>query len=789
MLSSLLLQLCDQSDSYSTVLSNFYTTHRRGTQGPTDNALAQCLKDIIKLPGQAPVYIILDALDECPNTSAMPTPREKVLKLVEDLVSSNLPNLHMCVTSRPEPDIKFVLDPLGFRSVSIHGESGQRQDIDNYIKSFVHTDPNMQNWKAEDKQLVIDVLTKKADGMYVICTTTLHHTSSYLQSRFRWAYCQLVYLSRCLPGRIRHALEELPESLDETYDRTLQDIDELNWEFAHRLFQCVSVASRPLRVEELTDFLAFDFEEGPIPEFLDEWRPDDPVDAVLSTCRSLLAVVDVDGSRIIQFSHFSVKEFLTSTRLAKSRDAATRRFYVSMTPAHTLVAQACLGILLHLDNDVTSGGLENYPLTEYAALHWLGHARLEDVSENIQDGVKRLFDPNTRHLDVWLWICDLKTTFWRRPERSEKPSKPRGTPLHYAAVSGLHGIVKFLVEEHGQVVDAQGFYRNETPLSSASRSGHLEVVRVLLQYGADTGSNDERKSTPLHRASEGGHLAVARVLIKHGAKAGTQDVDKSTPLHGASQGGHLDVCQVLLDEGADARAQDGDNSTPLHWASQGGHLDIVRVLLENGADAWAEDVVRSTPLHAASQGGHLDVVRALLDHGANSYAQDEDKWTPLHRASENGHLSVVRVLLEHGADARAQDEDRWTPLHRASMRGHLSVARVLLEHGADAGARTKQKWTPLHWASQCGHLSVARVLLEHGADASAKTKHKWTPLHWAAERGHLDIARVLLEYGADASAQNDKNWTPFQEASENGHRGIMQLLLEHGAVELGFNHY
>jgi hypothetical protein len=178
LLSSLLLQLCDQSDSYSTVLSNFYTTHRRGTQAPTDSALAQCLKDIIKLPGQAPVYIILDALDECPNTSAMPTPREKVLKLVEDLVSSNLPNLHMCVTSRPEPDIKFVLDPLGFHPVSIHGESGQRQDIDNYIKSFVHTDPNMQNWKAEDKQLVMDVLAKKADGMYAICTITLHHSSS-----------------------------------------------------------------------------------------------------------------------------------------------------------------------------------------------------------------------------------------------------------------------------------------------------------------------------------------------------------------------------------------------------------------------------------------------------------------------------------------------------------------------------------------------------------------------------------------------------------------------------------
>jgi hypothetical protein len=165
LLSSLLLQLCDQSDSYCTILSNFYSTHRRGTQGPTDDALTQCLKDMLKLPGQAPVYIVLDALDECSSTSAMPSPREKVLTLVEDLVRSSLPNLHICVTSRPESDITVVLDPLYFHSVSIHSESGQRKDIDNYINSFVHTDPRMQHWKAEDKQLVIDVLTKKADGM------------------------------------------------------------------------------------------------------------------------------------------------------------------------------------------------------------------------------------------------------------------------------------------------------------------------------------------------------------------------------------------------------------------------------------------------------------------------------------------------------------------------------------------------------------------------------------------------------------------------------------------------
>ena len=201
----------------------------------------------------------------------------------------------------------------------------------------------------------------------------------------------------------------------------------------------------------------------------------------------------------------------------------------------------------------------------------MSHAQFEAVSANVEDGIKRLFDPSTRHLTVWLWVYDLKTTIWRRLERSERPSTPRGTPLHYSAVAGLRDIVRYLVEKHGQVVDAPGFTNNETPLSSASRSGHLEVVPVLFQYGADATAQDSRKSTPLH-------LNVARVLIEHSAKAGVQDVDKSTPLHASSQGGHLAVSEVLLVAGADAKAQDGDSSTPLHWESQGRRSDIVRVL-------------------------------------------------------------------------------------------------------------------------------------------------------------------------------------------------------------------
>jgi hypothetical protein len=165
LLSSLLFQLCNQSDAYHDVLSTFHSTHSRSKQGPSDDELARCLKELLELPQQAPVYLIVDALDECRNTSTQSSSRSKILTLVEDLVNSRLPNLRICVTSRPEDDIKIALQPLAFHSVSIHDEIGQLEDIESYIKSVANTSRKMRRWRPEDKQLVIDTLTSRSDGM------------------------------------------------------------------------------------------------------------------------------------------------------------------------------------------------------------------------------------------------------------------------------------------------------------------------------------------------------------------------------------------------------------------------------------------------------------------------------------------------------------------------------------------------------------------------------------------------------------------------------------------------
>jgi hypothetical protein len=165
LLSSVLVQLCHQSDSYCAILSKLFSEHGNGSQRPSDRALVCCFNDMVNLPQQAPIFLIVDALNECPNTYGLPSPREEVLRLIRDLVDSQLPNLRICVTSRPEVDIRQVLLPLTFRSISLHDEPGQMEDIENFIKSIINTDITMRRWRLDHKQTVIDVLTKRADGM------------------------------------------------------------------------------------------------------------------------------------------------------------------------------------------------------------------------------------------------------------------------------------------------------------------------------------------------------------------------------------------------------------------------------------------------------------------------------------------------------------------------------------------------------------------------------------------------------------------------------------------------
>ncbi|KAH9003818.1 ankyrin repeat-containing domain protein [Lactarius hatsudake] len=798
------------------------------------------LKDI----APQPVYIIVDALDECPGMSGMPAPRETVLDLVEDLTHLQLPFLHLCITSRPEADI--------------------REDILDYVKAVVSSDRKMRKWRDEEKKLVVEELSNKVDGM------------------FRWAFCQLEVLRHCLPASIRSTLDQLPDTLDETYARVLSQIPQASQAHAHRLLQCLMVAVRPLRVEELAEVLAFEFDaaQGAIPRYRAGWQLNDQEHAVLSTCSSLIAIVDNYGSRVVQFSHFSVKEFLTSDRL-KSSSGDLSRYRIDPISAHTIVAKACLGLFLHLDGHIDRQSVKGFPLAEYASHNWATHSRFEDVASYVEDGIKSLFDRNKPHFATWQQICQIVNGPYQ--------ALPSITSLHLSSLCGFSNLVEDFAMEHPDHVNAIDIDSRRDqdmfPLLAALFEKHImaadvlvkhganvniwgmgertirdadiwrirhfqgvpslvfrnvDTMQFLLDHGADVNHRRYDLRTPLHLAVSHEGLEGARVLLERGADVNSQDDEGKTPLFLIPRTGALGLAQLLLTYGADVNRRDEDNNTPLHLAMSEHNYELAWILLEHGADPSVENDERKTPLELlfesyvehvhteasdkvdndsdndsddndiddndndceANGGSRIDIInitRCSLERHVTRRADMNTRpmnrnpnWTPLQVAAFTGRLAIARVLLDYGANPDVEDEDGSTLLHLVCERDQLSeghrsqendvgIVRLLLKFGVDANVRTKDKTTPLHLVAQNGGPKIARVLIDHGANVDAKNDEGETPLYLASgSRYH--VAHLLLKRGAEVNARTKNKATPLHSAATDRYGPeIVQMLLGHGA--------
>jgi hypothetical protein len=401
------------------------------------------------------------------------------------------------------------------------------------------------------------------------------------------------------------------------------------------------VATRPLRVAELAEVLAVDFEDAEgIPRLNSDWRWEDQEQALLIACSSLIATVepnDVEPSdrvsevetddgnsrveagdlRIVQFSHFSVKEFLTSPRLATASGEVSN-YHIELEPAHTILAQACLGVLLQIQDNVDRRTRKGHP-ARYAAEHWTTHAQVREVSSHLHKGMEYLFDANKPHFKVWLMLCDIDTrpnsgaTFYEFvPDGGKSPA----TSLYYAALCGFHDLVEHLIIKHPQDVNANGGYYLR-PLLAALAGGHFQTADLLRHHGADLDVRGRYGMAPLHAAASSGNFEVVRILIEY--------------------------------DPADINAGNEVGTTPLHWASSKDGAAVLRLLLEHGADINAQSYSGRTPLHVASYNGALEEVRVLLEHGADVGAKRDDGMTALQVAAEGGRDEIVKLLLEHGA--------------------------------------------------------------------------------------------------------------------------------------------
>ena len=477
---------------------------------------------------------------------------------------------------------------------------------------------------------------------------------------------------------MRRTLDTLPESLDETYERVLREIKKPNRDNALRLLQCLVAATRPLPVEELAEVLAVDFDSSDgIPKLNPDWRWEDPEQALLSSCSSLITIVKVNDSdsddndnaddnvntddnannnadddnddddtfyyffrddhgdgdgnnsgddnnkevvetRVVQFSHFSVKEFLTSPRLvAPSRDVS--HYHILLEPAHTVMAQACLSILLRSDDPVDHTSVEmTSPLASYAAQHWVTHAQFGNVSLHLQNSMECLFDMGNPYFSGWLRLHNIDTPAQHSFLSSFKPDKgPGGSPLYYAALCGFRDLVEYLIGKYPQqVYEIGGLYM--TPAVAALAGGYFQLAQLLSRNGSSVEPRDFNMWSPLHWAAHYGNLEALRVLLDCKADINSRTTIDRTPLHeavGKSTGANgPTVVRFMLDHGANVNAR-MQGTTPLHLASKYGRSDVVRLLIEHGAEVEANDGRGRTPLQLALAEGRDEVVDLLLEYG------------------------------------------------------------------------------------------------------------------------------------------------------------------------------
>ncbi|KAF8199449.1 ankyrin repeat-containing domain protein [Pholiota molesta] len=799
---SLIWQLSHQCGGIPTVLVNLYG---HGQQ-PSTRSLQNTLQSIIS--GLQTTYIIIDSLDECIEP-------EKLLPWIDQIVSLSMHNLHMIVVSRPERNIGDVLQLLDPNCVDL--ATTVNPDITMYLEEQLS---QVKNWDIQTRDIIKSTLTERAGGM------------------FRWVALQLMELKKC-PNRrsVMSQLDSLPKGLYETYDRILSKIDEqpdhtktfLRW-------LCFSV--RPMKLTEISETIVVDLNTADGPRYMPDNRYWDVRD-VLMKCSGFIT----ESEEEVKLAHFSIKEYLLSEHL---RTGGTSLFHLASAElSHALISQTCLAYLLQSDAlDLVEKGStlsidqsEPFPLADYAAEHWIFHARSSSIDHSERSWTlklaQKLFMPNIAKFDNWINIWDLD-----KPRRSLFESNDErtslGSRLYYASrlayiklsAEGHEAIARLLLE-NGADANAQGGYSYySTALQAASAGGHEAIARLLFENGADVNAQGEFFGTALQTvsvqvegcevlvenrvdvnvqagffgnalqaASAGGHDTTARLLLENGADVNAaQGGEYGTALQAASAGGHDTTARLLLENGADVNAaQRGEYGTALQAASAGGHVTIVRLLLKNGAYVNVQAGFFGNALQAASAGGHDTIARLLLENGADvNAAQGGEYGTALQAASAKGYEAIARLLLENGADVNAKGGRYNTTLQAASAGGNEAIVRLLLENGADVNAQGLGGvyGNALQAASAGGHDMIVRLLLENGADVDARGGYLGTALEAASVRGHDTIARLLLENGADVNAAQGKEYdNALQAASAEGHEAIARLLLENGVdvnVQGGF---
>ena len=610
--------------------------------------------------------------------------------------------------------------------------------------------------------------------------------------------CQLEELRTCFTlAAIMNTLKSLPKTLDEVYDRVLLRIPENNREMVHRALQWLVFSKRPLHLQELAAAVVIETGVSVLSSENSFFEPQD----VLNLCSNLVSYSDHTG--LLGLAHYSVQEYLVSRRIREGRAA----FYnVLEVPAHRLLAETCLTYLLSFDGS-SSGDTQRYPLLRYAAENWYIHlctVSLDSNQGSLTTMACELLDHRvTQAFRNWVKLHQssehtvgdrtlrLTFTFWT-------------PPLTYACHWGMLEVVRLLLEKGADVNCKDTIYKR-TALMVAAAAGHSKVVEMLLQNGANADLSSGDGETALSEAILSKRVFMIRLLIKHSkTNLNFANGRGGALLQEAARDGDLAFMKLLLDNGANINARSRlSGQCALHYATEAKQPAAMQLILDKGIRTDKGSFLEPQTLHVISQlpaqrakvetlgqkngidcssgGSDEPVFRPFPGNKADIDAKDYDGETALHLATITGMELPVQLLLSAGASINAQNHHGETALLMATSSGDKDLVQLLLKNGADPGVRERTGETALHKATSIGRVSLIQRLLDAGANIDALNADHETPLLKATSLGHEEVVQLLLRNGADIGAKDKMGWTALRISLSVGHQSVVQRLLEAGA--------
>ncbi|KAF3101009.1 hypothetical protein TWF102_004610 [Orbilia oligospora] len=764
LLRSLVQQLAAQNSTGSipAPLKNLYSRSQNGTRPPMTHDLTNTLRHLIET--FSPCYLVADAFDECKEKQAF-------LKLVNTIIGQwRIPQVRFLVTSRSE--LSSELPNRSWKGFTLSLEESNNGDVRSYIETTLESPGEPLNaWDPERRKSIAKSLIARGNG------------------NFRWVACQLERLRECSTNKdLDETLEGLPSTLEETYERTLAKVEESRKSSICHILRFLCFSARPMRLDEMSEVPAIDFEAKPRPKYCSEKRLVVGKAGYFNKYSDLFSIATIKAGdeeySELRLAHLSVRDYLLSTKILTS---PVSYFYITELSAHHSIAQACI---VYLQQFGTGDQLPTYeeaifetPLTLYAARFWFHHVQASIKAASQQSSVATAYPTGIDAQQATLIILIIQfLTQLLGLLGVEAPVLMKSSGVKNQLLDLNQLCADFLVSQ-GQTqirffdpdtpwvekprVSTTPGHAGPSPLYTAAQAGFLDVVRQLVRQGMDINSVGGRFGTPLQAAACKGYTDILLFLLKEGADPNLRGGDYGCALQGASRYGQEACVKILLKAGVDVNATCGEYYTAAHAAAFHGHAHVLKLLADNGADIHIlRPRDRAEPLMLAASVGHLAVVELLVSLGANILTRDHDECTALHNSAPAGFDEMVKLVIAHDrASLKTLDRLGNTALHYTVAQNFPSVVELLLQNGMDPNLGNDQGRTALHSAIRTGNIEVIETLLRYGAIVNKKDAEGWTPLHLAAYFDKLEVGQMLLDTdGSIIDIPGPNGYTPLHIA-------------------------